>query len=207
MTLPSIKSPAARVAVTIGVVVAMLTASVFVWNRLPYATDVAAPFEVHGSAGNTVTGRLFAVTVTKAAVAPVVKHTGVFPKARNLKSRGQWLVIKATVNSLVDAPQASARLVLDDKAFLPDDRLRSSTLDAAILSPLIPLTGVYVFEVPTDSLNRSANAQLAVIYQRSTPNGEPAKWDSALLIDIPLDPEHAPRTSVIALPVNKAGTP
>lgn len=204
---PRIESAPLRIGMTICLVVVALAASVYVWRRLPYATDVAAPFEVHGSAGTEVTGRLFSVTVTKAGIAPVVKHTGVLPKARNLQAQGQWIVVKATVTSLIDADGASARLVLDDKVFLPDDRLRYSTLDTAPLSPLIPVTGVYVFEVPTDSVNRSPVAQLGLIYEKPKIVGEPAKWDSALLIDIPLDPQHAPRAAVIALPANKAGTP
>ncbi|AKP58218.1 Uncharacterised protein [Mycobacteroides abscessus subsp. abscessus] len=202
---PRIESAPLRIAVIICVVIATLAASVFVWRRLPYATDVAAPFEVRGSAGTVVSGRLFSVTVTKAGIAPVVKHTGAMPKARNLQARGQWIVVKATVTSLIDAHGASARLVLDGKVFLPDDRLRYSTLDAALLSPLIPLTGVYVFEVPTDSVDRSSHAQLGIIYQEPKPIPEPTKWDSALLIDIPIDAQHAPRAAVIALPANKAG--
>lgn len=185
---------------TVGIAVAILAASVFVWHRLPYATDVQAPFDVHGSAGSPVSGRLFSVTVIKAAVAPVVKHTGALPKNRNLTASGQWVVVTATVTSLLDAPSARVALELDGNAYTPDDRLDLSTLGGAILNPLIPQTGVYVFEAPTELVNRVSVGRLYV----STGTN---KWDTGLIIDVPLDPGHAPRSAVLALAKTKVGTP
>ncbi|AMU70432.1 Uncharacterised protein [Mycobacteroides abscessus subsp. abscessus] len=195
-----ISSPLLRVLCVVIIAALFLSASVFVWRRLPTAPEIQNAFDVHGTAGSTVSGRLFSISVSKVAVAPVVKHTGYFPKQRNIRSLGQWVIIKATVTSLVDAPMANATLEIGDNAYRPDDRLQTSTLDGAGLAPLIPQTGVYVFEVGTEDLNRAASGKLYI-------SAGEFKWDSRLVVDVPLDPEHAPRASVVALPKTVVGQP
>lgn len=193
-----ISSPLLRVFCVVVVAGVFMSAAVYVWRRLPTAPVIQNAFDVHGTVGNVVSGRLFSILVSKVAVAPVVKHTGYFPKQRNITSLGQWVIIKATVTSLVDAPMANASLQIGDNAYRPDNRLQISTLDGAALTPLIPQTGVYVFEVGTDDLNRASSGELYISY------GE-FKWDSRLVVEVPLDPENAPRASVVALPKTVVG--
>ncbi|MBA0047069.1 hypothetical protein [Mycobacterium sp. NPDC050853] len=193
-------SPLLRLSSTAVVVAVILSASVFVWNRLPNAAATQNAFDVHGSMGSSVTGRLFSATVTKVGVAPVVKHTGYSPRQRNIKSVGQWVVVKLNITSMTEAPQADAILAFGEKGYTPDDRLRGSTLLGAQLTPLIPQTGVFVFEVSSGVLEHASSAKLYIFYAAGQ-----YKWDSRLVIDIPLDIEHAPRSSVIALPITVVG--
>lgn len=193
-------SPLLRLASTVAVVAVILSASVFVWNRLPSAADTQNAFDVHGTMGSSVTGRLFSATVTKVAVTPTVKHTGFSPRQRNITSVGQWVVVKLTITSMTEASQADAILALGDKGYTPDSRLQGSTLLGARLTPLIPETGVFVFEVSSSVLEHARSAKLYIFYAAGQ-----YKWDSRLVIDIPLDAEHAPRASVIALPKTVVG--
>ncbi|WP_078326173.1 hypothetical protein [Mycobacteroides salmoniphilum] len=193
-------SPLLRLFGTAAVVAIILSASVFVWNRLPNAATTQNGFDVHGTMGSSVTGRLFSATVTKAGVAPVVKHTGFSPRQRNIKSVGQWVVVKLTITSMTEASQADAILAFGERGYTPDNRLQGSTLFGARLTPLIPQTGVFVFEVSSDVLEHARSAQLYIFYAAGM-----YKWDSRLVIDIPLDPEHAPRSSVLALPKTVVG--
>ncbi|AYM42122.1 hypothetical protein [Mycobacteroides chelonae] len=193
-------SPVLRVSVTAAVVAVLLSASVYVWNRLPSAAETQNAFDVHGTMGSSVTGRLFSATVTKVGIGPVVKHTGFSPRQRNIKSAGQWVVVKLTITSMTEASQADAILALGDKGYTPDSRLEGSTLLGARLTPLIPETGVFVFEVSSSVLEDARSAKLYIFYAAGQ-----YKWDSRLVIDIPLDNEHAPRASVIALPKTVVG--
>lgn len=201
-SISRVRSTPVRVLLLIVSTCLILGASVFVWHRLPTAPEIQGAFDVHGTAGTTVSGRLFSISVTKVAVAPVVKHTGYLPKQRNITSLGQWVVVKATVTSLVDAPLANAMLEIGGNTYYPDDRMDLSTLSGAPLSPLIPQTGVYVFEVGTEDVNRASSANLYVFSAAGQ-----YKWDSRLVVSIPLDPEHAPRAAVIALPKTMVGQP
>ncbi|TDZ45250.1 hypothetical protein [Mycobacteroides franklinii] len=193
-------SPLLRISSTAAVAALLLSASVFVWNRLPNAATTQGAFDVHGTMGSSVTGRLFSATVTKVGIAPIVKHTGFSPRQRNIKSVGQWVVVKLTITSMTEASQADAILALGDKGYTPDSRLEGSTLLGAQLTPLIPESGVFVFEVSSNVLERTRSAKLYIFYAAGQ-----YKWDSRLVIDIPLDTEHAPRTSVIALPKTLVG--
>jgi len=193
-------SPLLRISSTAVVVAVLLSASVFVWNRLPDAATTQNAFDVHGTMGSSVTGRLFSATVTKVGIGPVVKHTGFSPRQRNIKSAGQWVVVKLNITSMSEASQADAILELGDKGYTPDSRLEGSTLLGAPLTPLIPATGVFVFEVSPRILERARSAKLYIFYAAGQ-----YKWDSRLVIDIPLDTEHAPRASIIALPKTLVG--
>jgi len=193
-------SPLLRISSTAVVVALLLSASVFVWNRLPSAAETQNAFDVHGTMGSSVTGRLFSATVTKVGIGPVVKHTGFYPRQRNIKSAGQWVVVKLTITSMSEATQADAILGLGDKGYTPDSRLEGSTLLGAPLTPLIPATGVFVFEVSPQVLEQARSAKLYIFYAAGQ-----YKWDSRLVIDIPLDAEHAPHASVIALPKTLVG--
>lgn len=185
-----------RIAIRTVLVVVILTVSVWVWNRLPYPTDVEGPFPVRGAIGETIDTPMVAVTVKGARV-------GAQLKLRNtiLRTSGQWIMVGAKVTSLKEPGMAQANLIINGRTFTPDARspFGTFTSPAHDLSVGIPQTGVWLFEVPEDAI------------RSLTPTAELQVWVGAIsvlpryfprvpTIHILLDEDHAPRVQTVVAP-------
>lgn len=185
-----------KFAIRVALVVALLVSSVWVWNRLPYPTDVEGPFAVRGSVGQTIEAPTVSVMAKGARVGAQVK-------LRNsmLRTNGQWVMVAAKVVSLKEPGRAQANLIIGGRTFTPDSRSPFGTFTNPVheLVVGIPQTGVWLFEVPEDTLSSKA------------PTGELQVWVGAgsvlprffprvPTVDIPLDEVHAPRVRTIVTP-------
>ncbi|TDZ78905.1 hypothetical protein [Mycobacteroides salmoniphilum] len=201
LSLSQIKPAGLRVGVTVVLVAAIMALSVAVYNRLPYSWNVLAPFDVHGSIGHEVAGRQVRATVRDVKVGPVIKHTAVIPARRNIPAQGQWVVVSLTVTAINDTTPVDADLQLRGSTYTSEQRIDPSTLHGVSLQPGIPVSGVFVFEVPSAAVDGAPVAQLRIRTQMVT------ILDNDLVIDLPLAPDRAPRMSVVALPVTVTGEP
>ncbi|MGH3725837.1 MAG: hypothetical protein ACRDUS_17140 [Mycobacterium sp.] len=178
------------------IVVVLLTASVLVWNRLPYPTDVEAPFPIRGAVGETIETPTVAVMVKGAKV-------GTQLKLRNsmLKTSGRWIMVGAKVTSLKEPGQAQANLLIGGRTYTPDARspFGTFTSPAHELSVGIPQQGVWVFEVPEEAVgSNAATAELRVWV--AVISVVPRYFPRIPSIRVPLDEEHASRVQTIVTP-------
>lgn len=180
----------------LAVVLILLTCSVWLWNRLPYPTDVEAPFLVTGSVGDTVTTPTIAVSISGAKV-------GSRLKLRNsiIKSNGAWVMIEGTVTAARHPGNAQAELVIGDRTYTPDNRSPVGTfsLPTAPLSPGIPQRGVWIFEVPTAVLESTASIPRLRVWV-GMQSVVPRYFSRIPQIAVPLDDTHAQRGQVLIPP-------
>jgi hypothetical protein len=186
-----IQNALARLVIRLIVVSALLAAAVFVADRLPYPTDVEAPFYASGVVGQTVTTPTVALQVHGAKVADeLALYT------RKLQANGHWLVVEGTITARRGPGYGYAHLVIGGRTYTPDNRSPIGTFPVSMrpLAAGIPQRGVWVFEVPDDALKAPSaqfNAWVGDVGQL------PRFFPRIPSITVALDEAHTPRVTTI----------
>jgi hypothetical protein len=167
-----LRAPNPRRALTaIGVVVAVAAAAV-VWQHLPTPTDVLGPFDVHGNAGTTVTGRAVAGTVTGVRVTQEVD---------GVKPAGTWVVVDAELQGVHSTELPHSTLVAGANTYDPSDLFLLKTL-ADQISPGFTWRGSWAFDVASGLVAAGSSAPLTLRVWVGD-----GRMDSRLVIRIPTD--------------------
>ncbi len=134
---------------TAGGLALLLAASGAIAATTPTTQEWQRSFAVDAPLGERAEGRNIAGTVSAAHLADAVET------ARWQSGEGSlWVVVDASVESVIEpATLAHTLLRVGDRSFSASDRLGSSTLRGAALTPGIPMRGALVFELPADALD------------------------------------------------------
>lgn len=160
---------------------AILGVAGLVQHLAPAEDDWQAPIPVVGAVGERLEGRNIAATVTDARLADVVSSQNGWVG----ETEGVWLVVDASVEAVVDetvgARLATTSLRIGDDEFSASTRPGFDSLADASLSVGIPLTGVLVFELPADLLDRQGVSEATLQLGAATD----VRLDS--VVEVPLD--------------------
>ena len=181
-----------RLIIRLLVVAVLLSVAVFVADRLPYPTDVEAPFYASGTVGATVTTPTVALQVHGAKVADKLQLY-----SSTLVANGHWLVVEGTITARRGPGYGYADLVIGGRTYTPDNRSPTGTFPVSML-PLaagIPQKGVWVFELPDEALKAPDARFNAWVGELSE---LPRFFPRIPSITIALDEQHTPRVSTIA---------
>lgn len=176
-----------RLIIRLSVVAVLLTAAVFIGNRLPYPTDVEAPFYASGEIGQTVTTPTTTLQVTGAKVADKLKLT-----SRSLPANGHWILVEGTITANRGPGYGYAHLVIDGRTYTPDNRVPIGVFPVSMhpLAAGIPQKGMWIFEVPDNAL-KASSAQFNAWVGAS--DVVPRFFPRIPSITFPLDAAHTPR--------------
>lgn len=174
---------------------AIACAFLIVWLRghMPDLAAKSQPFVHAGERGEKITARNFSVEVKttspKTARAYLLQGRQPGEAAFKLASSGVWVSAVATVEALQEPGMIGARLRTRDGRLYPSakaDRpaLPGTNLADVILSPGLPRTGAYFFEVPPDALE---GLHMELFWNRHAPQ----PWDSVVDIDLGIDAARA----------------
>jgi hypothetical protein len=141
-----------RTALPMLTVVTVIAAAAVVWHALPANTQIYAPFDVHGSVGEQVTGRALATTVHGVRVASVVTSPASALVGGRVGAAGRWVVVDATVQALTRSVSPKAELEVAGNTYLPSDRFPIDNL-GAVVDPGIPQHGSWVFDVAANLID------------------------------------------------------
>ncbi len=195
------KSALARLILRVTLIVALLISSVWVWNHLPYPTDVEAPFFSHGSMGERVDTPTVTVQISGVKVGTQLKN-----RTSVTKTDGRWVMVEGTVTSTRSPGEASANLIIGGRTYTQDARAPWGTFTNPFtpLSAGIPQTGVWIFEVPNDVVETSgASAEIHIWIGGGSV--VPRFFPRLPAISIPLDEKRAPRVQTLIPPVTRMG--
>ncbi|MGE2731199.1 hypothetical protein ACQI4F_17090 [Mycolicibacterium vaccae] len=170
MTAPSRRRRALQAVATIVVIVAAAT----VWHNLPAPSDVYRPFDVRGSIGEQVSGRMFDLTVTGVRTGQQVKA----PRRPAVTALGRWVVVDAELRATRQFVLPRAELLAGPNTYLPSDRFQFVQLGGE-LAPLITQQGSWAFDVAPELLDPAADLRLRVW------SGD-SRLDSRLVVEIPM---------------------
>lgn len=181
-------TPGSVLRLLVGVLVIVVAA--LLWHRLPAPTQVFAPFDVHGGAGEQVTGRPIEATVHGVRIAPEVTAISAGRTGR-IAATGIWVVVDTTMQALLEPVMPEAELLLDGNTYRPSERFLLENLDGGgKLSPGISARGTWVFDVATNLVDGPA----PFVLRFWTGDG---RLDSRLVISV--DKRDASRADVVAL--------
>lgn len=189
-----IRNPWLRMVIHTVSVVALLAAAVFVSDRLPYPTDVEAPFYTAGAVGETVSTPTVTLHVTGATVSDKLNLVG-----GSLKANGHWIVVEATVTARRGPGEARAILVINGRTYTPDNRSPVGVFPISLnqLAAGVPQRGGWIFEVPDDAL-KATTAELRAWVSASPVI--PRFFPRIPSISVLLDATHTPRVPAITPP-------
>jgi hypothetical protein len=131
------RRPGSGRVLTIGGVVVAVAAAAVVWQNLPTPTDVLGPFDAHGDAGTTVTGRAVSANMTGVRITPEVD---------SIKPAGTWVVVDAALEGTRSTELPHSELIVGPNTYKPTDVFLTDTLMAEI-SPGLTWRGSWVFDV------------------------------------------------------------
>lgn len=132
-----LRRPDPRPVLTAIAVVVTVAAAAVVWQNLPTPTDVLGPFDVHGDAGTSTTGRAVSATVADVRVTPQVD---------SVKPAGTWVVVNAAIEGTRSTELPHSELIVGPNTYTPTDMFFTDTLMAEI-SPGITQRGSWAFDV------------------------------------------------------------
>jgi hypothetical protein len=179
--------------------VLVVAAAAVVFHFLPVQTQIMGPFDVHGTFGETVTGRAIAATVHEVRVAPNVTSVSLGRAGKPIAATGKWVVVDATLELVRDFVTPKAELLVDGNTFVPSERFLAENLNAGgLMGPGIPERGVWAFDVATDLLDASSRAPLVLRVWV-----DDGRLDSRLVIAI--DRHDLSRQGVVALTPPRLG--
>jgi hypothetical protein len=144
-------------------VVAGLSAMVWMDRHLPNLTANQAPFPTRGTIGAQVRGRDFALTVDRLALTRALELPGALSGAppQRRETNGVWLLVDARLDALHEpialpggfaAPNLRTRDGLEYASAGGRMPMGLSLLTAATAAPAIPARGLLVFELPPERL-------------------------------------------------------
>ena len=176
-------------------IAALACAFLIVWLRghMPDLTAKSQPYPHVGQRGEKVGARNFSVEVKttspKTARAYLLAGRGSDAGPFRLGTSGLWVSAVVTVEALQEPGIVGARLRTRDGRFYPSaksDRpaLPGTNLADVILSPGLPRTGAYFFEVPADALE---GLHMELFWNPHAPQ----PWDSVIDIDLGIDAARA----------------
>ncbi|MGE0217551.1 hypothetical protein [Mycolicibacterium sp.] len=146
-----------RTALTAALTALVIAAAAVLWHHLPTPTEVYAPFEVVGSQGEPVAGRVIALTVTDVRVGPRARAR---PRPV-IAAAGQWVVVDADLEATSTFLMPEAELHVGENVYIPSDRFALAALGGP-LAPGIPQRGSWVFDVAADLLTSNPGTTLQV---------------------------------------------
>ena len=173
----------------LGVIVTVAAAAA-VWQNLPTPPDTTGPFDVHGVAGQPVTGRDIAATVTGARIARQVN---------SVPAAGIWVVVDTTLEAPRSTELPRSDLIVGPNTYTPTDRFALKTLQNEV-SPGINLRGAWVFDVAADLVAAGATEPLTLRVW----TGYDEQLDSRLVIRIPTGEVSRPDSVRVEAPVESA---
>jgi hypothetical protein len=145
--------------------VAVLGIAWVVAETTPTEETWQGPIVVSGDIGETLTGRNIEAVVSEVRIADEVIASNGWAGP----STGVWVVVDASVSSVVDdygASLGTAELVIDGITYSASERPDDETIAREPLTTGIPVTGPLMFEVPQELVESdaaaSARIQLAV---------------------------------------------
>lgn len=173
----------------------LLCAVAIVWmrNHMPDVATKSQPYVHAGERGQTVVARNFSVEVK--TTSPKLAHAYLLEERRTgeppfrLASNGIWVSAVVALEALEQPGIIGARLRTTDGRAYPaagPDRplLPGANLAGTMLSPGLPRSGVFFFELPADQLE---GLHMELFWDRYAPQ----PWDSVIDIDLGLDPARA----------------
>jgi hypothetical protein len=173
--------------------VVVIAAAAAVWHFLPVQTQVQGPFDVHGSFGETVTGRGIKATVHGVRVAQDVTSLSLGRSGAPIAAAGRWVVVDATIEPVRDYALPKAELLVDGNTYDPSERFLLENLGSGgWMGPGIPSHGAWAFDVAADLLDDDARAPLVLRVWVGD-----GRLDSRLVIAI--DRHDVSRQDVVAL--------
>jgi len=189
-----IRNSLARLVIRLGTVAVLLAAAVFVADRLPYPTDVEAPFLSSGTVGQTVSTPTVTLQVQGATIADKLQLV-----SRVVAANGHWLVVEGTITSRRGPGYGYAQLIIGGRTYTPDNRAPTGTFPVSMqpLTAGIGQHGVWVFEVPDEVLKTPTAQFRAWVGDLSE---IPRFFPRIPSITLDLDDRHTPRVSRIAPP-------
>lgn len=163
---------------TLPLIATLIAASAMLWHHLPVPTQIYAPFDVHGSAGNPVHGTSLAVTATRVQIAPKGKFYMSQRFSNTLLAGGTWLVVDATVSALTSTTLPTADLVVGGNTYLPSSQTPPGY--GGQVDPGLPQHGHWVFDVAPELLQPS----IAKPLQLRVWSGGETRLNSRLVINL-----------------------
>ena len=164
----------------------VIAAGAALWHQLPAATNIYAPFDVHGDIGQRTAGRGLAATVDGAVITPRLDDAF----GKQLAATGTWVVVEGSFDAGSRYAVAHAELLVGPNRYAPTDRLLYMP---GQLQPGIADRRGWVFDVAPDVLQTVTS----VVFRVYVGDG---RLDSRLVIDIPLDDPRVRRTDDFELP-------
>ena len=164
----------------------VIVAGAGLWHQLPAATDIYAPFDVHGDIGQHTAGRGLAATVDAAVITPRLNNAS----GKQFAATGTWIVVEGTFDAGSTYALAHAELLVGPNRYAPTDRLLYMP---AALQPGIADRRGWAFGVAPDVLE----SVTSLVFRMWVGDG---RLDSRLVIDIPLDDSRVRRTDDFELP-------
>ncbi|PEG35533.1 hypothetical protein CQY20_21615 [Mycolicibacterium agri] len=173
-----------RPALAAAAAVLTIAAAALVWQNLPTPTDVLGPFDVHGDAGETVTGRGVSATVDGVRIASTVN--GVAPA-------GVWVVVDAAFEGTHTTELPHSALIVGPNTYSPSEAF---TLDLLLgeVSPGITQRGSLVFDVARDLVEPGATAPMTLNIWVGD-----GRMDSRLSIRLPMEGSRFSRVDAVTL--------
>lgn len=153
--------------------VVVVAAGSWMWHHLPDLMEVEGPFDVAGVAGEQVSGRDLALTVTGVRAAASVR---VAPRPAVI-AVGRWVVVDAQVATRTTFAQPRTELLVGPNTYTPSGRFTLTGLGSE-LAPGIGQRGSWMFDVAPDLLERRAPLTLRVWV------GD-GRLDSRLVVSLP----------------------
>jgi hypothetical protein len=153
--------------------VVVIAAAAVLWHHLPDMMDVEGPFDVDGSVGQPVRGRLIDLTVTGVRIGSKVRPV---PRP-SVAATGLWVVVDADLIATSTFVLPVAELHVGPNTYIPSDRFRPTQLGGE-LAPGIRQRGSWVFDVAPELIDRGAPMQIRIWH------GD-GRLDSRLVVSIP----------------------
>lgn len=174
-----------RSVLTVLSTVLAIAASAVLWHRLPVATDIFAPFDVHGDIGLPTAGRNLTAAVDGVTIAPIL--TAKYDK--KLGAIGVWLVVDGSFDVDSDPGLLHTELLVGPNRYSPADLM---VYEPPLLQPGITDRRGWPFDVAPKVLEGVDS----VVFRAWLGDG---RLESRLVIDIPLNDnrvQHAPRVDL-----------
>lgn len=176
----------ARWLLTVLSTVFVIAASAVLWHKLPVATNIFAPFDVHGDIGQPTAGRNLTAVVDGVTIAPTMTTR----YDRKLQAIGVWLVVDGSFDVDNDPGLLHADLLVGPNRYEPADLM---AYQPPQLQPGITERRGWPFDVAPTVLDGADS----VVFRAWLGDG---RLESRLVIDIPLDDKRVQRAPSVDLP-------
>jgi len=158
------------------VALAVLALASLVFSLAPSEEQRQAPVEIVVDIGQTGLGRNIEATVHSVRLAEVAETD-----EWSGETNGVWVIVDATASNVVSPRSLSAWLTVDGLTYEASTRPDQASLLSGALSPGIPTTGSFAFEVPRDIASSPHAVRISLGASRDV------RLDSTVVIQLRLD--------------------